>query len=178
MAANTNTAFKSLNVKRRTEGFVRHADKGIRAQVVALVAKGGSDGVTANEIERCWNGNATPAKIRGCMGILAGDDYGYAVERLIDPTNSGLDRYRFATPEGSPKPLTVAPDATKPAANIAEVVTEPDAGKSEPDAETARINGLVDAAIASGDPKAYVKKHVDSGDRAAVRKVLSDRSAK
>lgn len=121
------TAYAPLGVRRRTVGLQRHATVGIRAAALAILAASGAEGAivggpvnvngeTKHEpgLIDAWRHNGTAAKVAECMGIMAGDEYGYPIERLPHPVNRTFDRYRLTPGVAIPAPATTAPDTTNP----------------------------------------------------------------
>ncbi len=106
-------AYASLNVKRRTSGLIRLAVTGVRGAVAAKLAAAGASGVTNADLQLCWPGDGTARKVHGCMVIMAGDDYGYPIQRESDPVHAAADRYRF-NPDAAIVAPAVSPGATNP----------------------------------------------------------------
>lgn len=149
--ANTAT-FTGLATKRRTVGLVAQAVTGIRGRVVALLTQGGTAGVTNDDLAKAWGGNGRTDKVAECLNILAGDKYGYPVQRLSHNISKGLDRYRF-DPEAKVVAPAVAPDsaatASTPAPGVATPATPPvDPEPSKAKGRRARKGGKGEGATA------------------------------
>ena len=195
MDGSTTTAkgtFSPLGVRRKkTAGFVKSPDRGIRLDVVAMLAAAGAAGVSCDEVAGAWPaGRGTADKVSDCMGILAGDEYGYEVERLSHPVSRGEDRYRLrpgsqagpagagaaaaagssgpaghgeggaATAAGSPPPPELSPEEAQ-AALAAKI------GALEPD-----VRDVVLQALKSPDPRKWVKDNVPEDLKARVRAAI------
>jgi hypothetical protein len=194
-----NTVAVLLAPAKRPAGFTRHATGGIRGRVVAMlgsVPAGAWVAVDSREstlhpivpadLVAAWGGNGTAAKVCECMSILAGSggDYGYAVEGRRDPTRKLFTAFRLVpgTPgapavDGTVHAAAPADASPAPAVTITPAAPAAPEPAAEPAAPADAIDVFVDAAIASGEPKTWIKDNVPGSDRGAVRKRLAERSA-
>lgn len=173
----TTLTFSPLAMKRKTKGFIKHADRGIRAKVVAMLVASGSVGCSNDELsEGAWpTGQGTAKKVGECMNILAGDTYGYTVERAVDASNRGKDQYRLVLPDGYTIPAR-APKSSKKSAPAPDAPGSPSEGAdAKPDAPTEiQLQGWAKQAVASGNVNSFVKEHVPDGHRGVVRNLAKE----